>query len=254
MVSMDIQQEIDDLNGYTAITGVGNVPNTIKRTLNASITVLDRDTVMLGGFIKSDKSHSESGVPFLEDIPLLGNLFKQRSDSKDREELIVLMRPTVLKTPELASKHTVVEEQRLPAVSEAAAEDGSYERSLIDAQRKREQKQFKRSGNYEGFFAPIPDNSTNNPLRGPSGPSNTNAVRQLDNGAEVVTPVQQPVHPQAGVAPAAAPPAGSPAAPGGANNGAPAAPLDNAAMQQKSQEALMQLNLNSSSTSTNGSH
>ena len=138
MVSMDIQQEIDDLNGYTAITGVGNVPNTIKRTLNASITVRDRDTVMLGGFIKSDKSVSKSGVPFLMDIPLLGNLFVSRSDSKDRQELIVLMRPTVLKTPELAAKHTAVEEQRLPGASEAAAEDGAYERSLIEAQRKHE--------------------------------------------------------------------------------------------------------------------
>src|SRR5208283_3794629 len=152
MVSMDIMQEIDDLNGYTAITGVGNVPNTIKRTLNASITVRDRDTVMLGGFIKSDKSVSKSGVPFLMDTPILGNLFVSRSDSKDRQELIVLMRPTVLKTPELASKHTAVEEQRLPGASEAAAEDGAYERSLIEAQRKHEQKEFKRSGNYEGFF------------------------------------------------------------------------------------------------------
>ena len=160
LVSMDIQQEIDDLNGYTAITGVGNVPNTIKRTLNASITVRDRDTVMLGGFIKSDKSHSQSGVPFLSDIPILGNLFKQRSDSKDRQELIVLMRPTVLKTPQLAAEHTVKEEQRLPGVSQAAAEDAADQRRLIDAQRKREQKQFDRTGHSDGFFVAPPDDET----------------------------------------------------------------------------------------------
>ena len=119
LVVMDIQQEIDDLNGYTAIANVGNVPNTIKRTLNAEIAVRDRDTVMLGGFIKSNKSTSRSGVPFLMDIPILGNLFTQRSDSKAREELIVLMRPTVLQTPELAAKNTLKEEQRLPGVSQA---------------------------------------------------------------------------------------------------------------------------------------
>lgn len=219
VVSMDIQQEIDDLNGYTAITGVGNVPNTIKRTLNASITVRDRDTVMLGGFIKSDKSVSKSGVPFLQDIPILGNLFTSRSDSKDREELIVLMRPTVLQTPELAAKHTVIEEQRLPGVSQAAAEDGAYERSLIEAQRKKEQREFKHSGNYEGFFAPAPSGSTNNPLQGPAGPvSSTNAPVNPDMGVEEdVTPVPQAVHPQGVVAPPAAP--GEP----GANNN-PAAP------------------------------
>jgi general secretion pathway protein D len=203
MVSMDIMQEIDDLNGYTAITGVGNVPNTIKRTLNASITVRDRDTVMLGGFIKSDKSVSKSGVPFLMDIPLIGNLFVSRSDSKDRQELIVLMRPTVLKTPELASRHTAVEEQRLPGASEAAAEDGAYERSLIEAQRKHEAKEFKRSGNYEGFFAPLSDDGTNNPLEHHSRPApGTNSPAYPDTGVqEKVTPVQQTVHPLGGAVP-----------------------------------------------------
>ncbi|HUC85481.1 MAG TPA: secretin N-terminal domain-containing protein [Candidatus Acidoferrales bacterium] len=253
LVVMDIQQEIDALNGYTAIANVGNVPNTIKRTLNTEIAVRNLDTVMLGGFITSDKSHTVSGVPFLSDIPILGNLFQQRSDSKDREELIVLMRPTVLDTPKDAAEHTRIEEQRLPGVSEAAAEDGAYERSLIEAERKREAKEFKRSGNYEGFFGPL-DNSTNNPLKGPAGPvGGTNALIQPDTGAEVVTPVPQPVHPQAGIAPApGAPGAGSPGAPAGNNNAAPGAPLSNSEMQQKSQDALLKLDLNSSST--NGSH
>jgi general secretion pathway protein D len=213
MVSMDIQQEIDDLNGYTAITGVGNVPNTIKRTLNASITVRDRDTVMLGGFIKSDKSVSKSGVPFLMDIPILGNLFVSRSDSKDRQELIVLMRPTVLQTPELASKHTAVEEQRLPGASEAAAEDGAYERSLIEAQRKHEQKEFKRSGNYEGFFGSPTEGTDGNVYEqrarqepGTNAPANSGVGVQ-----EKITPVLQPVHPLGDV----------PTTPAANNNAAP---------------------------------
>ncbi len=151
-VSMDIQQEIDDFNGTTTIANVGEVPNTIKRTLNTSITVRDRDTVMLGGFIKSDKSTSKSGVPFLSDIPLLGNLFTTRSDAKDRKELIVLMRPTVLKTPALAAKNTIKESQRLPGVSGAAAEDAEYEKKLVEAERKRELKAFKNGSNTNGFF------------------------------------------------------------------------------------------------------
>ena len=157
LVVMDISQEIDDLNGFTTITGVGDVPNTIKRTLNAEIAVRDRDTVMLGGFIKSNKSSSRSGVPLLMDIPILGNLFTSRSDSKAREELIVLMRPTVLQTPELAAKNTIREEQRLPGASQAAAEDASGERKLIEAQRKREQKKFNATKQYDGFFNPAPD-------------------------------------------------------------------------------------------------
>ena len=154
-VSMQIQQEIDEIDNPN-YNGTQQ-PSTIKRTLNTTITVRDRETVMLGGFIKSNKSTGSSGVPFLSDIPLLGNLFKQRSDSKARQELIVLMRPTVLGTPELAAKNTFKEEQRLPGISAAAAESAAEERKLIDAQRKRELKQFKNTKQYDGFFNPEPD-------------------------------------------------------------------------------------------------
>ena len=140
LVVMDIQQEIDDLNGTTTISGVGDVPNTIKRTLSSEIAVRDRDTVMLGGFIKNAKSTSRSGVPFLMDIPLLGNLFTQRKDSKQREELIVLMRPTVLRTPEIAAVQAVKEQQRLPGVSAAAAEEARSEHKLIEAEKNAELK------------------------------------------------------------------------------------------------------------------
>jgi type II secretory pathway component GspD/PulD (secretin) len=160
-VSMQIQQEIDDLDGFTVISGVGNVPNTIKRTLNATITVRDRDTVMLGGFIKSNKSHTQSGVPWLSNIPLLGNLFSQRDDQKNREELIVLMRPTVLATPELATRHTVKEERRLPGVSAAAADDAADERKLIEAERKKELRNATNGLPADGFFNPPPANDTN---------------------------------------------------------------------------------------------
>jgi general secretion pathway protein D len=171
-VSMDIQQEIDDLDGYTPITGVGNVPNTIKRTLNTSITVRDRDAVMFGSFIKTDNSTSKSGVPFLVDIPLIGNLFSSRTDSKDREELIVLMRPTVLRTPEIAAKDTVKESQLLPGVSGAAAEDAQYQHDLIEAERKRELRAAKNGSNTNGFFNVLePVDLTNSPAPGDTKPA-----------------------------------------------------------------------------------
>ena len=136
LVVMDINQEIDDISGSTPIEGVGNIPNTDKRTLSSEIAVRTGDTVMLGGFIRNQKSTSKSGVPFLMDIPLLGNLFSSRSDSKQREELIVMMRPTVLKTPELAAAQAVKERERLPGVSAALAEDTAYERKQVEAEKK----------------------------------------------------------------------------------------------------------------------
>jgi Flp pilus assembly secretin CpaC len=104
----------------------------------------------------------------LSNIPILGLLFKQSSDTKDRQELIVLMRPTVLPTPELAAKHTINEEQRLPGVSQAAGENAAEERKLINAQRKREQKDFKNSKQYDGFYVTQPEEelATNAPAQG----------------------------------------------------------------------------------------
>ncbi len=151
-VTMDIQQEVDDFAGTTTIAGVGEVPNTTKRTLNTSITVRDRDTVMLGGFIKSDKSTSKSGVPFLVDIPLLGNLFSSRNDIKGRSELVVLLRPTVMRTPKLVAEQTIRETQRLPGVAGAAAEDAAYEHKLVEAERRRELRAAKTGANTNGFF------------------------------------------------------------------------------------------------------
>jgi general secretion pathway protein D len=152
LVVMDITQSINEFNGFTEIANVGKVPNTIQRELASEIAVRDRDTVMLGGFIKSNKSNSKAGVPYLMDIPVLGNLFTSRADSKTRSELIVLMRPTVLKTPELAAQNTLIEEKRLPGVSAAAAEDAEMERKLIDAQQKKEKKQSKKTGHADGFY------------------------------------------------------------------------------------------------------
>jgi type II secretory pathway component GspD/PulD (secretin) len=95
---------------------------------------------MLGGFIRSDKSDSKSGVPYLQDIPLLGNLFTSRSDTKDRSETIVLIRPTVLRTPELAAAQAVTEQKRLPGISAAVNEDIRDERKQIESEANSEAK------------------------------------------------------------------------------------------------------------------
>jgi general secretion pathway protein D len=151
LVVMDINQEIDDVNGYTTIDG-NQVPNTDKRTLSSEIAVRDRDTIILGGFIRSDKSKSRTGVPILQDIPILGVLFSSRSETKNREELIVLMRPTVLKTPALASIETVREEQRLPGISAAVTDDAATERKAVEAERNAELKRARLSGHADGPF------------------------------------------------------------------------------------------------------
>jgi general secretion pathway protein D len=138
LVVMEINEEIDDINGSTYIQGVGDVPNTDKRTLSSQVAVKDRDTIILGGAIRSQKTVNNSGVPLLMDIPILGALFSSKSSNKTRDELLVLMRPTVLKTPELASMQARKEESRLPGIANAEAKDNEEQRKQVEAEDKAE--------------------------------------------------------------------------------------------------------------------
>jgi type II secretory pathway component GspD/PulD (secretin) len=146
---MQIDEEIDDINGSTFIQGVGDVPNTDKRTLTSEVAVKDRDTIILGGAIKSQKQLNKSGVPILQDIPLLGVLFSARGSVKSRDELLVLMRPTVLKTPELAAIQAKKEEERLPGIAHAEAQDDKDELKQVQAEERLEQIQAQRDAKTE---------------------------------------------------------------------------------------------------------
>lgn len=135
LVVMDIHQTIENYAGFTEITGVGQVPNTTRKEAAAKVAVRDRDTIMLGGLIETDKNRNGSGVPFLMNIPVLGYLFRSTQSSETRKELIVLIRPTVLPTPEVAALTAQSEKDRMPGVRRAEAEfQAREERELLKAE------------------------------------------------------------------------------------------------------------------------
>jgi general secretion pathway protein D len=116
LVVMEISQQIESVSGSVNIANIGNVPITSSKSANAQVAVRDHETIMLGGLIETDKTDSYSGVPVLMDIPLLGSLFKSTTKTEDRTELIVLIRPTVLPTPEVAFLATKAEKNKMPGV------------------------------------------------------------------------------------------------------------------------------------------
>ena len=142
LVVLDINQQINDISGNVPIEGVGNVPTTDNRTFTSEVAVKDRDTIILGGFTDTETDKSSSGIPILEDIPLIGALFKSPSSSKTRDELLVLMRPTVLKSPEDAAIQAVREEVGSPGIG-ATERD---ERTVVNQERKNEASQEKQNG------------------------------------------------------------------------------------------------------------
>lgn len=137
-VVMEITQSADNVAGEVLIDG-NRVPEITKRELSAQIAVEDRSTIVLGGLVLTQKQKSQSKVPLLGDIPVLGNLFRYTTDVSDRVELVVLITPYVLMTPAEAR----AESMRM--VSSSSFEQKDWPRGwsdsevgeLTDEQRKR---------------------------------------------------------------------------------------------------------------------
>jgi type II secretory pathway component GspD/PulD (secretin) len=127
LVVMEINQTIDQLGPSVRIDG-NEVPSTQTRSASSTVTVRNKEAIVLGGYITSNTSRSRSGVPVLSSIPILGNLFSSRSRNGGRTELMVLMRPTVLPTPTDAANLADEERARLPGVRVAEQEFEQTER------------------------------------------------------------------------------------------------------------------------------
>src|SRR5262249_5631483 len=128
-----------------------DLPTTIDREANAKVSVRDKETVILGGFISSERMKSASGVPLLKDIPILGNLFRSTTKDNTRRELMVLIRPTVLPTPEIAASAAREQASMMPGIAAAQREQNEAERKRLEKVRREASKDiFKR----EGFVEP----------------------------------------------------------------------------------------------------
>lgn len=105
-VTMQIEQEISAVrSGSTTLT-----PTLSKRRVASNITVISGQTVLLAGLISKRDERGRNQVPLLGDLPGVGGLFGQRSRTNQRTELVVFIRPTVIRTGEDAQ--SVAEEFR----------------------------------------------------------------------------------------------------------------------------------------------
>lgn len=102
-VSLQIVQTNDTvLKSSTNIGGGVQVPEISTQELTTTVTVPDRSTILIGGLITQTDQKTATGVPFLSSVPLLGNLFKTTADTTERQELVVLIQPSVVNdVPEL---------------------------------------------------------------------------------------------------------------------------------------------------------
>ena len=95
LVAMDISQEVSKAQPITA-SGIQS-PTITNRLAETSVVVQDGKTVVIGGIINNEGTSTQSGIPYLSKIPLLGYLFSNTTDSTSKRELIIMLTPHVIK-------------------------------------------------------------------------------------------------------------------------------------------------------------
>ena len=106
-VIIDVEQETSEVSQASA----GSLTPTISdRSVKSSISVASGQTVLLAGLISDETDRTRQGIPVLDKIPGIGDLFSQQTGTKVRTELIIFIRPTVIRDP--VDAHMVAEEMR----------------------------------------------------------------------------------------------------------------------------------------------
>tara|TARA_B110000211_G_scaffold85090_1_gene99779 strand:- start:38012 stop:40105 length:2094 start_codon:yes stop_codon:yes gene_type:complete len=95
-VQLTIEQEVSSVSGATGVDISIN-----KREIKTTVMADDGATVILGGLIDEDVQESVQKVPLLGDIPFIGHLFKSTSNTKRKRNLMVFLRPTIVRDGKL---------------------------------------------------------------------------------------------------------------------------------------------------------
>ena len=111
-VALDILQKVDDVAGTTRIGG-NDVPNISTRYIKTNVSVPNRATVLLGGLIRTSNNVTDSGVPYISRVPLIGFFFKNTKKTKERRELVVLIQPVVSISPFETVDNSETDQKRL---------------------------------------------------------------------------------------------------------------------------------------------
>ncbi len=95
-VKLDIKQEVSSISGPVTRGSSDLILN--KREIDTTITVDDGDIVVLGGLLDENERRTIEKIPLLGDIPILGELFTSRSRAKTKTNLVVFIRPRIIKS------------------------------------------------------------------------------------------------------------------------------------------------------------
>jgi type II secretory pathway component GspD/PulD (secretin) len=179
-VKMAVEPEISRLSKQTVdISENFRSPIIERRRANTTVTVRDGETVVIGGLINDRYERSDRKIPLLGDIPIIGLAFRQKTETTAKTELLIVLRPHVVRTP-----------QRMKEITEDAVERMSLQPGLKEQIRKAELKGTQGRYNDKGEWV--------DPIGAPSeGPAaDGDAPMPSDGNPTLIKPVaSEPVVP-----------------------------------------------------------
>jgi general secretion pathway protein D len=95
-ISLDLRPVLSYLRGYIPVPGGGQLPQTSERMTQATTIIRSGETIALGGLIQDQDRRNVSGVPFLKDLPIIGQLFRRTDKSKVRTEVVFFLTAKVV--------------------------------------------------------------------------------------------------------------------------------------------------------------
>lgn len=95
LVLLDIKQEVSDVTSTTS-SGIDS-PTIQQRKFQSTVAVKDGNHIILGGLISQKKQMNKSAVPVVHKIPVFGNLFKNKTKISTKNELVVIIKPTIIR-------------------------------------------------------------------------------------------------------------------------------------------------------------
>lgn len=103
-ISLQLQVEVSDLNGFIEGSGGQNQPIIGTRTIESTIRLKNGETNFLAGLIQTRETKSQSGIPGLSDIPVLGRLFSNKRTERSRTDLVLTLTPHIIRTPDITEE------------------------------------------------------------------------------------------------------------------------------------------------------
>ena len=104
LIRMKISLEVTNIDLASTLTTSSTLPVTQKRTVDTTVIVKDSQTVVIGGLIDDSSTRNDTKVPVLGDIPVLGWLFRKRTETNQKTNLYIFLTPRVIKSPQEAEE------------------------------------------------------------------------------------------------------------------------------------------------------